>query len=92
MHTNELMTVADIAAELKLGNSSIWRKVKDGSFPKPIKIGGSTRWRRSDLDYFLDQLPFDKEAPSEPTSGNKDRHVGKSNTPTELTNTNSGRN
>lgn len=31
--------------------ATIWRKVKDGTFPKPIKLSaGVTAWRNSDLE------------------------------------------
>lgn len=34
---------------LAIGKSTLWSKVKAGVLPAPIKIGGATRWRVSDL-------------------------------------------
>lgn len=31
------------------GPSSVWRAVKDGRLPAPLKLGGSTRWNVGDL-------------------------------------------
>lgn len=46
----ELLTVRQVAARLGIGVSTIWRAVSKGSFPAPIKIAGSTRWRRTDIE------------------------------------------
>lgn len=31
------------------GPSSVWRAVKDGRLPMPLKFGGATRWNVGDL-------------------------------------------
>ena len=43
--------LSDNAASAWLGISraTFWRRVNDGTLPKPIKIGGATRWRRDEL-------------------------------------------
>jgi prophage regulatory protein len=33
-----------LAARFSVSRSTIWRWVRDDQFPKPIKLGGSTRW------------------------------------------------
>lgn len=45
-----LLSVKDVSAALSLSTTTIWRQVKAGTLPSPIKIGGSTRWRRSDIE------------------------------------------
>lgn len=55
-HTTQLLTVSEIGAELSLGQSTIWRKVKDGSFPPPIKIGGATRWHLIEVESYIAKL------------------------------------
>jgi predicted DNA-binding transcriptional regulator AlpA len=37
------------AAWLGISRATFWRRVKDQTFPKPIRIGGATRWRRDEL-------------------------------------------
>jgi len=37
------------AAMLDIGVSTLWRDVKAERLPAPVKIGGATRWRVSDL-------------------------------------------
>lgn len=42
------------ASMLSIGVSTFWRDVKAGKLPAPIKIGGATRWRVSDLQRVLE--------------------------------------
>mgnify|MGYP006276843971 CR=1 FL=1 len=34
---------------LGISRATFWRRVADGTFPRPIRIGGATRWRRDEL-------------------------------------------
>jgi predicted DNA-binding transcriptional regulator AlpA len=57
------MTVLDVAAYLKVSVSTVWRLLnKDPRFPKPRRIGGSTRWDRQDIDHYLDGLKSSRNA------------------------------
>ena len=49
----EFMTVRDVAERLTLGTSTVWRLVRKGQFPSPIRIAGSTRWRRADIEVLI---------------------------------------
>ncbi|MEO9875324.1 MAG: helix-turn-helix domain-containing protein [Anderseniella sp.] len=73
MPTNRLMTASEVAAELKLGNSTIWRKVKQGHLPPPIKIGGSTRWLRQEIEIHIAKLTDQRDAPEIQSVGNGER-------------------
>jgi len=43
-----------LAEQLPISASTLWRKVRDGSFPKPIKFGpGITAWRLADVEKWL---------------------------------------
>lgn len=43
-------------AIVPVGRSSWWAGVKDGRYPKPVKIGPrTTAWRVEDIRLFLDQ-------------------------------------
>lgn len=57
-----LVPAKEAAAMLSLGRSTFWQAVKDGRLPKPVKIGGATRWRVADL-----QRSFGDQA-SQPTT------------------------
>ena len=44
-----LLSDHSAAAMLGISRATFWRRVNDGTFPKPVKFGGVTRWRRADL-------------------------------------------
>lgn len=48
--TREYMTAKDVAAYLTVGESSVWRWLKAGNLPQPVRICGATRWRRADIE------------------------------------------
>ena len=53
----KLLTVNDVAKLLKLSTRSVWRLVAANAMVKPIRIGGSIRWRESDLSTWLASIP-----------------------------------
>jgi len=45
------LSVEQVAQRYEVSSASIWRWVRQGRFPKPVKIGPrSTRWRRKSID------------------------------------------
>ncbi|MBP9058703.1 MAG: hypothetical protein KBF98_00140 [Rhodoferax sp.] len=63
MENLELLAAADVAAILKISESSVWnwqygRKTPPFGFPPPVKIGASVRWRSSDIQVFILGLPL----------------------------------
>jgi len=41
---------------LSMGRSTFWNKVRLKQLPQPVKIAGTTRWRVSDLQRFVDLI------------------------------------
>jgi predicted DNA-binding transcriptional regulator AlpA len=51
---NELATTSGKDGLLPASPATIWRKVKDGSFPKPVKLGDRiTAWQVSEIEEWL---------------------------------------
>lgn len=48
-----LLSVRQVAEYFGVSVATIWRWTASGSIPAPIKIGGSTRWRCSDIEAVL---------------------------------------
>jgi prophage regulatory protein len=49
-----LATTESKAGFLPLSPATIWRKVKAGTFPKPVKLGERiTAWRMDDIESWL---------------------------------------
>lgn len=45
-----LLTDREAAAILGCARSSVWRWASEGILPKPMKIGGMSRWRQSTIE------------------------------------------
>lgn len=54
--TDELITLKDLRAVTNLGHTTIYAGIKSGIFPKPIKIGTSSRWLRSEVEAAIAKL------------------------------------
>ena len=50
-----LLTVEEVGRELRVSKRTVWKLVKAGSFPEPLKVAGLTRWRRSDVALYIDR-------------------------------------
>ena len=51
---DRLMRVAEVIDYLGISRSTLWKKVSEGSYPKPIHIGARlTRWRASDIQSLI---------------------------------------
>jgi excisionase family DNA binding protein len=46
----KLLTIKDVATALNCSRTTIWRKVKDGSIPKPMTVCGMTRWSVAQIE------------------------------------------
>ena len=54
---SELYRVKTLSQKLDMGVSTIWKKVKNGTFPKPVSLGERfTRWRSEDVQEWMDNL------------------------------------
>lgn len=47
---DRLVDIEAVCQALSRSKASIYRDIKRGDFPKPIKRGGSSRWLVSDLN------------------------------------------
>ena len=58
MTADELMTRPDVEALLGLSRASIYRLMRGGHLPEPIRIGlRAVRWRRSEIEAYLAGCP-----------------------------------
>lgn len=47
---SNLMDAVEVAAHFNVSRTTIWRWVKSGVLPKPVKLGGLVRWRRDEIE------------------------------------------
>ena len=57
----ELMSDQSSAAWLGVSRATFWRRVADGTLPRPIRLGGRTLWRRSELRAVIDNLTAERD-------------------------------
>lgn len=55
MKQDILIRDRDAAELLGCSKATFWRRVADGTFPKPVKIGGMSRWQHSDITTVINQ-------------------------------------
>ena len=52
-----LVTAAEAARVMSIGDSTLWRLARAGKVPQSVKIGGATRWRLADLQAIGGPVP-----------------------------------
>ena len=55
-----VQTVAELIGD---STSTVWRRAKDGTLPRPIKIGGMTRWSRAEIEAVIAQRLAERDGP-----------------------------
>jgi predicted DNA-binding transcriptional regulator AlpA len=60
--TDPLLSDREAAAVLGCARSSVWRWAAEGIIPKPLKIGGMSRWRHSEIEAVIEQAAAKREA------------------------------
>lgn len=48
-----LIRAADAARMVSISTRTLWRLVSANQFPAPVRVGGSTRWRRADVERWI---------------------------------------
>ena len=51
-----LLTIKEVVSIVGFKTSTIYKFIKTKGFPKPVKIGKSSRWRLSDVNKWLEQF------------------------------------
>ena len=58
-YNNRLITRKEVELRCRIGRSSIYRLMRAGRFPLPIRIGlRAVRWRESEIDDFIATRPL----------------------------------
>lgn len=50
-----LLTVKEVAEMLGLSERTVYRLADGGNMPRPVKIGAAVRWRRNELDMWIEK-------------------------------------
>jgi excisionase family DNA binding protein len=60
--SDTLITVREAAFSLGCSIATVWRRAADGSIPKPVKIGGMTRWSKAEISAFIEDAKSQRAA------------------------------
>ena len=56
----KLLRIADVLETTSMSRSTLWRLVKTGQFPAPLKVGGpngrAVRWLRVEVEEWIGNL------------------------------------
>lgn len=50
----------DVAKMLGCGKSTVWRWAAEGVIPKPVKIGGLSRWLASEIEALVGKAKLER--------------------------------
>ncbi len=63
-----ILRIRDVQYATGLSRTSIYRKVNEGSFPKPVSLGEQAiGWREHEVDAWIEALPLAKLVPPPPS-------------------------
>lgn len=54
MAREKLLRTRDVCDYLSVHYVTLWRWIKDGRFPQPIKLGARLAWTQADVDQWLE--------------------------------------
>ena len=53
-HLDRFLGMREVLALLSVSRSTLNRWIREGAFPRPVKLGKrAVRWRRSDIEHWL---------------------------------------
>lgn len=56
--SDTLLRLPEVIAQVRLSRSTIYRRIDEGTFPRPRALGaGCVRWRQSEIDAWIEALP-----------------------------------
>ena len=57
-----LIRDSEAARMLGCSKATFWRRVADHTIPRPVKIGGMSRWPRSEISAVIEQAKAERAA------------------------------
>ena len=52
----QLLRISDVSKKTTLAKSTLWLKIAQGQFPKPIKLSSAISvWKQSDIDAWIEE-------------------------------------
>lgn len=75
---DRLLTIRQIEIKIGLSESTIYKYMGEGGFPRPLKLGNTAvRWRESEIDAWIANLPTAAYREPRPTDTPENRASGR---------------
>ncbi|MAQ46808.1 hypothetical protein ATO2_10305 [Roseovarius sp. 22II1-1F6A] len=55
-----LIGISTLVQMLQRSRASIYRDIQNKAFPKPLKLGNSSRWKLSEVQAVIERLSLDR--------------------------------
>ena len=56
----KILRVPEVLAAVGISRTTLWRRIKSGEFPPPVRLGGASAkiigWRRADVERWIEEL------------------------------------
>lgn len=59
---HRLLSLHDVEERVCLKKTAIYEKIRDGAFPRPVKIGRWNRWLDHEIDRWIEQRIEERDA------------------------------
>ncbi len=54
--SNRLLKIGDVENAIGFKKSFIYKEIGNGTFPRPLKVGKSSRWKEADIQAWMENL------------------------------------
>lgn len=68
-----MLNVSQVMARLNIGKTAVYDLVKRGELPKPVKIGGSSRWIPEEVEASIEVMKAKRDEPTPVTRRGRPR-------------------
>jgi len=56
-----LLKIAEVMGRVGLAKATIYARIQNGGFPKPVSLGSSSRWVESEIDAWIADLVVERD-------------------------------
>lgn len=57
----KLIRLSEVSERVGLSRASIYRRIKEGKFPDPVRAGSTSRWVTGEIDDWIDSIMSERQ-------------------------------
>jgi prophage regulatory protein len=62
--SSKFLNFKQVSDRIGLSRSPLYRRIREGTFPKPVKLGAMSRWVESEIDAWMAAQVIARDVPS----------------------------